>query len=774
MIQKIEKIKNIGNYEDYVASGDVTLKKINLIYAENGAGKTTLARILHSVSVNDPEIISNHKRINATTEPEVQIKDDKGGVLNFNTNHWNGCESNIAVFDAHFVSDNIYTGFYINSEHRKQLYKFVLGSIGVDIANKIERVKLIIDNINNEKSKLASQIKIYSKNQDVDNVCSLKPLERIDDLIKEKKQELKIAQDNTVILKQSLLPLFPQSPFAVNPEKIKLALGFSVDGISKEYLDIVKHHLNKFDTKGSMGMEKWIYTGFQIITKDNRKECPFCGNNLDGIKLIEGYNQFFSNKYKESVSLTKNLKDLFATISIDQFIEQITSFKKQSENLEKFWTPYLVIENQKPSIDYDVYKLKSYWNLLNKAIETKLANPLEYTSNNDIVDGFFAELHCISEKKRVVDEYVTLYNTAISDLKNKTRKEEDIEKELIDLELHKTRFENPLNDLCLKYSIINHQLNRLQRINRVLQSKQKEESNQVFQLYGKKINYYLKDIFHTKFRISEIKDGGIIGRAKEASLNYTLTFNDIPIEQEGESNISFKNILSEGDKNTIAFSFFLAKINTKDDLSNQIIVFDDPLTSLDQNRRNATIHQLILLYQKSEQLIVLSHNLHFLIELNSISRIKKVDKKSLRIIKVNDASSISEYQIKKDWIDNYQKALQSMKLFLDYPSDENKEDAINSIRISLETFIKLKFCCFIPDPDQTFGTIVRNLQESDCKFNNSDKEYVIDKLNQLVSISWRGHHGSIEERDIYTEKYVTLEEAQNYVRMTYELLYHDL
>lgn len=146
----------------------------------------------------------------------------------------------------------------------------------------------------------------------------------------------------------------------------------------------------------------------------------------------------------------------------------------------------------------------------------------------------------------------------------------------------------------------------------------------------------------------------------------------------------------------------------------------------------------------------------------------------MRIIKVNDASSISEYQIKKDWIDNYQKALQSMKLFLNQPLDENQEDAINSIRISLETFIKLKFCCFIPDSDQTFGTIVRNLQESDCKFNNSDKECVIDKLNQLVSIFWRGHHGSIEERDIYTEKELTSEEAQNYVRMTYDLLYHDL
>ena len=39
MITKIEKIQAIGNFEDYVAVGDVTLKEFNLIYAENGAGK---------------------------------------------------------------------------------------------------------------------------------------------------------------------------------------------------------------------------------------------------------------------------------------------------------------------------------------------------------------------------------------------------------------------------------------------------------------------------------------------------------------------------------------------------------------------------------------------------------------------------------------------------------------------------------------------------------------------------------------------------------------
>ncbi|MBO7068603.1 MAG: hypothetical protein J6W52_08000 [Bacteroidaceae bacterium] len=42
MITKIEKLKNIGNFEDYTASGDVTLKPFCIVYAENGAGKTTI------------------------------------------------------------------------------------------------------------------------------------------------------------------------------------------------------------------------------------------------------------------------------------------------------------------------------------------------------------------------------------------------------------------------------------------------------------------------------------------------------------------------------------------------------------------------------------------------------------------------------------------------------------------------------------------------------------------------------------------------------------
>lgn len=141
MITKIESINNIGNYEAYAASGDVMLKKMNIVYAENGAGKTTLSRILHSLSSNDPSIILNHRRIGATTPSRVVIKDDANRQHIFNGTNWNVPIPEIAVFDAHFVANNIYTGFQISNDHKRHLYQFVLGDSGVAIAQKIERTK---------------------------------------------------------------------------------------------------------------------------------------------------------------------------------------------------------------------------------------------------------------------------------------------------------------------------------------------------------------------------------------------------------------------------------------------------------------------------------------------------------------------------------------------------------------------------------------------------------------------------------------------------------
>lgn len=49
MPRKIIAIKNVGRFLSYSASGNVELKRYNLIFAENGPGKTTLCAILRSL-----------------------------------------------------------------------------------------------------------------------------------------------------------------------------------------------------------------------------------------------------------------------------------------------------------------------------------------------------------------------------------------------------------------------------------------------------------------------------------------------------------------------------------------------------------------------------------------------------------------------------------------------------------------------------------------------------------------------------------------------------
>lgn len=773
MILKIEKIKNIGNYEDYIAAGDVSLKKMNLIYAENGSGKTTIARILHSMSVNDSSIISQRKRIGSNTPSEIIIKDEEIGQINYNENKWYRNNPNVIVFDTYFVSENVYTGFYISGDNRKHLYKFVLGDTGVEIAKKVERVKNLLEKNTKEINELYEQIITLSKVQDVEKVCAIKQLSEIDKLIEEKNMELMIAKDNDIILKQSKLPIFRSLNISFDIENLKKTLSDSINDIGKEYLELVMSNIELLNIRGIKDSSSWIYSGYQAIKNKDMDKCPFCGTPINGIKLIEGYNQFFSEKYKDTLNKINAFKKQISSINIDLYINEIVNINKQVKDLSNFWIKYVRIDKSDNIFEYDFDSLKSKFKKLIETIENKSINPLDSISP-DIVDAFIIELNILSSKIKEINTYINLCNNKITDAITKVRKVSEVQKELENLELNKARFNFPLYDKCLKYKLFKEHRTRLQKINKSLQEEQKTESNRIFQQYGDKINYYLHDIFRTKFQIIEIKDGGFKGKAKEANLSYTLTFNGTPIEQDGESNTSFKNVLSEGDKNTIAFSLFLAKLKLSPNLSNKIIVFDDPLTSLDLNRRNATIHQLTLLYQNANQVIVLSHNLHFLIELNSRSIIKTSTKKALQIINIDGKSSIKEFLIKKEWIDNYQKSLISMNNFLSDPNEENKEEAINSIRISLETFLKLKYCLFIPDPDQTFGTIINNLQKSSCVFINPDKDSVIDKLNQLVAISWRGHHGSIEERDIYSEVDLSIHEAQNYVNMTLDLLNKEL
>lgn len=70
MLEKIVQIKSIGRFRNYSANGDVTFRKLTLVYAENGRGKTTLCAILRSAQTGQTEFVAERKTL-AATDPAV-------------------------------------------------------------------------------------------------------------------------------------------------------------------------------------------------------------------------------------------------------------------------------------------------------------------------------------------------------------------------------------------------------------------------------------------------------------------------------------------------------------------------------------------------------------------------------------------------------------------------------------------------------------------------------------------------------------------------------
>ena len=54
MLDRIQLLRNVGQFNSVNAGAQLPLSKFSLIYAENGRGKTTLAAILRSLSTGDP------------------------------------------------------------------------------------------------------------------------------------------------------------------------------------------------------------------------------------------------------------------------------------------------------------------------------------------------------------------------------------------------------------------------------------------------------------------------------------------------------------------------------------------------------------------------------------------------------------------------------------------------------------------------------------------------------------------------------------------------
>lgn len=136
------------------------------------------------------------------------------------------------------------------------------------------------------------------------------------------------------------------------------------------------------------------------------------------------------------------------------------------------------------------------------------------------------------------------------------------------------------------------------------------------------INHWLTK-FGAPFSIGELgsnyKGGGV---RSQYILEVRGTRVNIGPGQPGE--LSFHAALSEGDKRTLAFAFFLAKLFADANRKAMTVVLDDVFTSLDRHRRHHTTQILVQIAHECDQVIVLGHDAYFLNDVRKLASRKKV------------------------------------------------------------------------------------------------------------------------------------------------------
>lgn len=734
-----------------------------------------MATILRSLALGEGILIDRHKRLNAISSPKVEIKLEDNSLCRYDNGKWNKTNHDIEVFDSYFVADNVYSGMEISADNRKALYKFVVGNTGIEIARKINRLKSMSVDLQREKTKLIDEIKNLIHYNDVETVVKLAPKKDIDILLSQKQQEFKISSNNEVIIKHEELPNIKSFTLPFNTRQIKSLLQKSIDCISEQYLTFISQRINTLKNNGLSNAEKWLADGLAEVNTINDDSCPFCGQSLSGAKeIIDGYNLYFSKEYNQLINSINLCNSQFQRFDVRNFIRVVTEFHEKLMSQFHFWQIYLKDLNKVTDMPAELTLLEDDFSKVQEKISEKAQNPLSKIENDNL-EELEVHLGVVFSFIEELKKYVAYIGPLITKLKSTLKPLDTVRKELRALEIYKLRYESPLKEMCEYFIIVEKQILRLQKLTTQLQNEQKENSAAFLHDYGDIINNYLQNVFCTDFRIENIKDGGYRGKSRDASLTYSLTFKGKPLSLDTDDNLSFKNTLSEGDKNTIAFSLFLAKLDkySEEELKNKIIVFDDPLTSLDLNRRNATINELVKMYQKTKQTLVLSHNLAFLLELNNRRKIKGKDKKVLLIEKQIDKSIIREFKLRDELSAEFASCIEKIEKFKETGADEDMEPAINSIRLSLEAILKFKYGRYLSTLDGTFGQIISELEKSStCRFVDGEKQKVIDDLNELNEMSWRAHHASVDELGMYSEISVTKEELfRRYIPMTINLLF---
>lgn len=789
MAINIKKIKSFKAFCGLDAIEMDEFEHYNIIFGNNGCGKTSLTRAFELL-ISKNKHIEKYHTISTAESPSIEFEcKDESYTIEPNSNI--GVPSfKVEIYNSDFLHNNA----PFNSEFGlKELDDGIIileGSVLGEETKEINQLKNCKEKVEKRKKKIKdensaetlsakqeSEIKKYDKEiEKIRKEMTSKTIQitldeiKINNFCEVSKNHFKYQEDALTNLEKDfdeldeamkefddLKEMKLPKDYQTIKDKLESLFSFDIDKEAGQVSKEIKEHISK------VGRE-FIEKGIELQKKMPDNACPFCTQEITN-NIIQAYTSYFNKSIEQF-----NQKSLKMSETLKKILEQ-WNIKEILQSFERF-EPFMKkdFSTNKESLENALEQIKVLLEKLQKEVGKKegVKNEKEFQETDKKLSENYENLQkCVNETRNILNQK-----------KEQEEKLEKLKKELKEARIKKAKHDS--YDWQKSKEEAERKLSVLERGHKRLNCLLEKIDNKLKGLYDQKrldikiINSYLKALNLPKYSLDK---------------DYRIILNSDALE-----NSEAKMILSDGEKTTLAFAYFLARLKLfykKEDLKNLVVVIDDPISSLDEQRIYNTTCLVAKINQElvgealkededKAQVFVLTHNHTFMARL-----INMVGKHAcyFQLERHQGQLKIVCKDKVKGYFDTFYLLL--FKEVYVFAKKEKVQDDFNEainygnkVRVLLEGFLKINFinsflgANSVFDEDkikkliETADNQVR-LSFSNLPFSNEhsikDKDALTEKFLSIIKGLHLESHGSVA--DVFNPYKISLKDVQRFARI---------
>ncbi len=728
MLERIEWIRGIGLLHD-VDGKALKFSKTQLIYADNGRGKSTLASVLRSVAEGNPAALIDRKTVDGTISPEVSLAFGSGHKVTLAKGKWSETRPELLVFDAEFIERNVHSGGVVSPGQRKNLLQFALGASAVKARVNEEKATKQSSDATAEVGRLTAQLGGYHQGSTLPVFQKLAPLTdevarpQVDAL----RKRLLVAQNIDTVFKRALPEEVVEPSFDLDAlfKILNLSLADVEENAEQKISDHISHQNNA-------SIERWISEGQAF---DDGSACPYCSQPTNGVELVLAYRTHFNKEYQQLKSSVALLERGVQARTSDAVIDKMATGVANACASIALWAAEIKTETPVFPIEQAKADIESLREVLTNLVDLKLNKPLESIGGVDEMLSAQEQWNAVLGHIRKANSQILQARASIIEFRGGLTSENigGMNQEITKLELSVSRGKPEVAELLTAYADAKKKSQEAEAHKKAARTTLNEQMASTLATFQTTINRILSR-FGASFSIEKM-DANFRGGLRS---EYGLSLRGRSITLDGTP--KFATALSEGDKRTLAFAFFIATVNSDPELAKKIVVIDDPMCSLDANRKTQTKEILRIMSTRTEQLIVLAHDPFFVRDLREAFAVK--GSPVLEVLQLQHAadgySQLAKFNVDQECESSF---FRHHRLLVEFCAGVAHDSRLvaKAIRPFLEGYLHRRFPGLVPK-DLMFGGILSHIGTVSASDPLTYASPLVDELKEINSYAGQFHH----------------------------------